>query len=48
LDEAHYAKTSDSGRTRALFGDGGIASRASHVLAPQAHPSQIDPPSCSP
>ncbi len=33
LDEAHACKTGDSGRTRAIFGEGGIASRARYKLA---------------
>lgn len=40
IDEAHYLKTPDSGRTRALFGggakrfkEGGITSRAGQILA---------------
>lgn len=40
IDEAHYLKTPDSGRTRALFGggakqykDGGISARASQIIA---------------
>lgn len=33
LDEAHYCKASDSGRTRSIFGEGGVATRAKHVIA---------------
>lgn len=33
LDEAHYVKDGSSGRSRAIFGDEGIATRARYVLA---------------
>ncbi len=33
LDESHYVKTSTTGRALAIFGEGGIATRAKHVLA---------------
>jgi SWI/SNF-related matrix-associated actin-dependent regulator 1 of chromatin subfamily A len=33
LDEGHYCKSGGSGRSQAIFGDKGIASRARHVIA---------------
>lgn len=53
IDEAHYLKTVDSGRTRAIFGggegkfkDGGIADKAAQVVALTGTPLPNRPREC--
>jgi SWI/SNF-related matrix-associated actin-dependent regulator 1 of chromatin subfamily A len=43
LDEAHYAKSGDSGRSLAIFGPEGIATRAKHTLALSGTPDPNRP-----